>query len=170
MSKLSKLIRNDRKLDTYRALIERAQSKRFRKVLDEVKELHGKRVSSRMEKIRTADEVNKAGLRDQSYRSRCVTLLMNIVEARNSIAEAVNATSAYIETEYRKEILASGAKTVNDRAQTVRNLLAESHAALDNLDSMEEQTRLVVDDIDKCAWVFKSSLKALELMQAREKF
>lgn len=170
MSKLSKLLRKDRKLDTYRSLIEQAGSKKFRRLLDEVKELHEKRVTSRMDKIRTADEIRKAGLRDQSYRSRCVTLLMQIVEARNSITDAVNATSAYIETNYRKEILASGAKTVNDRAQTVRTLLAESHTALDNLESMEEQAQLVVDDIDKCAWALKTALNAMELIQAREKF
>ena len=170
MSKLQRAVDRDPKLDIYRTVVKAAKNAKFNEALIEVRNLHDKRIAAKIHKLYTPPEIMRTGLQDQSYRSRCVALLMTVIDSRNTVAETLDASAAYIKATYKQLIVDSGAKTIADKDVIMRNLLSDAHRIIDRLDSVEEQIELVVDDIDKTAWSLKMSISALEISMSREKF
>ena len=167
---LRRALKNEKELSGYHKIMSDYSIEKFESMLKDVISMHDIRVAQKLWQLSTPGQIRRAGLRGQSYRSRCVALMLNVVGARNKVAEALEVADACIRTKYRTQINESGSKTIADKTNLLKDLFKDAHSLIYSLDSIEEQIELVITDIDKSAWTLSSSLKSLELEMSREKF
>lgn len=108
----------------------------------------------------------KATLQNQSTRSRCVEIKLQVSRQYNVILEHKNLIYNYLIDSYRGRI---PGKNKEERTGYLENKLAPGNRLLAKLESVIELSDIIIDDCDKAAWATKSILDALVLSTRPER-
>jgi hypothetical protein len=166
--RLRKLLKQDSRYKAFRVVAKRAVDPQFETWLEEVIKLHKARSVRLLSSKSGARKLSEAGLQDQSYRSRCVEILLLITRSRNYLASALFGLQRYVESEYQSELSKMGVRTKTGQRALINLLTQSAQANIDHMDSLLEMVNLVIEDIDKAAWTVKNALAALEIATKRE--
>jgi hypothetical protein len=140
----------------------------FETWLEEVIKLHKARGVRLLSSKSGARKLSEAGLQDQSYRSRCIEIILLITRNRNYLASVLFGIQRYIESEYQSQLSKMGIRTKTGQRALINLLTQRAQESVDHLDSLLEMVNLVVEDLDKASWAVKNALAALEITTKRE--
>lgn len=107
------------------------------------------------------DRVIDASIQDQANRSRLSEILMQCVRARGTLDNALSPLREYLLIRYANEI--TFLRTKDERVRVVNMALASFQRFLDKVDIVEQQARIVVEDIDKASFSLKRIIEAYTL-------
>jgi hypothetical protein len=168
---LRRALRKDDKWARFMAIRKAAYAPEFEKYIEEIQRMHKTR-SIRVlgaTAAPTGKKIADAAMRDQSVRSRCVEICMEITRNRNQLAIAMNTVSTYVNAEYGSLLADNGVRAVTERRSIVESLFGPAQRTLDELDTITEIADLVIKDVDQASWSIKSTVTALEVATARER-
>lgn len=168
---LRRTLRKDDKWARYVAVYRTSYRPEFDKFIDEIQTLHRTR-STRILGAQSAPSGKKiadAAMRDQSTRSRCVEICMEVVRQRNHLAIVMNTVQSYILTEYGKLLYDLGFRSNKAKEEAVLSLFGAGRRKTEELDTIVEIANMVINDVDQASWAIKSTVAALEVATAREK-
>lgn len=168
---LRRTLRKDDKWARYVSVYRTAYRPEFDGYIDEIQTLHRTR-STRVLGAQSAPSGKKiadAAMRDQSTRSRCVEISMEVVRQRNHLAIVMNTVQSYILTEYGRLLYELGFTAVKTKEEAVLSLFGAGTRKIQELDTITEIANMVINDVDQASWAIKSTVTALEVATAREK-
>lgn len=139
-------------------------------LLDEVGRLHKTRPVRTLnpEEGKFVDRAIEACVRDQAIRSRCAEINMMCIKARSSLDRATSKLRDYMLIRYASDI--SMFRTKEERVNVVNTVLATYLNFIHDVSTVESCTEVIIEDIDKAAWMFKGVISAYGLHNASEKF
>lgn len=167
-AKLRSMLKADPRYKSFRLVATRAVDPQFETWLEEVISLHKSRSIRTLAGKSSARRIQESGMQDQAYRSRCVEILLHITRNRNHLASALDAIVKYIENEYQAQLSKMGYRTKTSQRAVCNLLVSSAYSKVEHLDSILEMVGLVIEDIDKAAWVVKNAISALEIATKRE--
>jgi len=135
---------------------------------EEINRLHETRLTKSLylSRIPTPDQLMEAVLMDSAYRSRLVTVMINIKKTTQNLDLATNNITDFVMSEY--EQILSPMKTKGERLAVVTTLLSKVRDLLAKQNSLMEFCEWMIADIDKSSFAIKNSIETLNLiMQQR---
>ena len=161
------LLRKDQTYLKWRRIRQQAEKVLAERGIDEVMELHKLRASTtgHLIEARDAASIIDASTKDQSYRSRIVSLLVKTSRTYNHLLAATDGLHNYILVQYGRQVPYT---TKTDKVTYVKTLLETGYSALNRLKTTIEACDHVLTDIDKCAWALSTAVKGLEMRTKRE--
>lgn len=170
-SRFRVMLKKDPKWLRFKAVYDSAYKPEFDTYIDEIQLLHKTRSvrSLGVQSAPSGKTLADASMKDQSARSRCVELCINVVRSRNYLAITMNTVSSYLNAEHAEFMATLGVRTISDRRELVESMFGSAQRMLDKMDTITEIADLVIKDIDQGAWALKSTVSALEIATARER-
>ena len=167
-TKLGSRLKADDSYQKYTAIV-KGYSFKVKPLKKEIEDLHSKRTSRKLFKKSqlTPKLVATSTLRDQSYRSRIVSLIMQATHQYNLLATSHESVLLYVANCYGSMIpgRAKADKRAYLEATPIFMLGAEY---IQELASFLELAQWVQQDIDQAQWATKLTMKALEIGLHRE--
>ena len=114
---------------------------------------------------RFIEAVVDASLMDQANRSRLAEISMACYKAESTLNEALVPLKSYLLMTYSADF--SGVRTKEERIQIINMALAPFTKFLDRITRTKSLASMVIEDIDKGAWVIKSLIESLKLKMGR---
>lgn len=164
-------IKKDDKWARFQAVYKTAYRPEFDKYIDEIQQLHRTR-SIRVLGAQAAPSGKKvadAAMRDQSTRSRCVEICMDVTRSRNHLAITMNTVQSYLGAEYSQLLSDNGVRAVTEKRSIVESLFGAAQRRLQELDSITEIADMVIKDVDQASFSIKHTVEALTVATQREK-
>lgn len=148
--------------DTYRIPFDELQK--------EIETLHKMREIRRLNTDDPAfvDQLIKANTNDQSIRGRLTEVLMKCVRSGASLNSAMDALKYHLLLTYSDALKAY--RTKEERQYIVTMALSPFVRYTDRVSALKESAQLVIADIDKGNWAIRTSIDALKLHVAKERF
>lgn len=171
MVQLRKALKTDELWKRFRLIEKGANKPEFEAFIDELKRLHSTR-SVRVLGAQSAPSGRKvadAAMRDQSVRSRCVEISMEITHSRNYLSIAMLTVKSHINATYGGVLLDAGIRSITERRSMVESLFGKAERTLDSLDTITEIADMVIKDVDQASFSIKHTVEALSVATAREK-
>lgn len=171
VAELRKAVKTDDTWQKFRSICNSAYDPSFDSYIEEIQRLHKTR-SVRVLGVTAAPTGRKiadAAMKDQSVRSRCTEICMEITASRNRLAIAMNTMSSYLFAEYGSLLGQCGVRAITEKRGVIEAMFGRAQRILDKLDTITEIADLAIKDIDQAAWSLKSTVTALEIATAREK-
>lgn len=139
--------------------------------ITEIQNLHKARQTRLLNSMSsiTGKRLGEASMRDQSVRSRCVEICMQLVSVRRLLAQGIDSVRNYILSEYNEEMVDLGFSTVASRNQVVENYLSKHYGRLSGIDTIVEIADLVIKDCDQAGFSLKRATDALAIAMTRER-
>lgn len=171
ISALRKAVKNDDNWQKFRSICNSAYDSNFDTYIEEIQRLHKTR-SVRVLGVTatpTGRKIADAAMRDQSVRSRCTEICMEVAANRNRLAIAMNTMSSYLFAEYGSLLGECGVRAITERRGVIDSMFGRAQRILDNLDTITEIADLAIKDIDQASFSLKHTVTALEIATARER-
>lgn len=133
----------------------------------EIENLHGTR-DSRTLGLRgkfSAKRVINAHLRDQSYRSRIVEIVVTVTKDYNHLWMANDNAIAYFLSRYDSQI--PGRSREVKRARIAHHFISVQRK-LTEMETLKEVAELVIKDIDTASWAARNALQGLAMATKSE--
>ncbi len=161
------LLRKDASYLKWRRIRQQAEALMVENGLDEIMELHKLRASTSglLATSYGVATILEASMKDQSYRSRVVTILVRHAKIHSALYSITDGLMNYILVHYGRQIPCT---TKTDKVSYTKNLLEPAYTAIQRLKHVMEACDYVLTDIDKCAWAFSTVMKGLEMKTKRE--
>lgn len=139
-------------------------------LLDEIEHLHKTRPVRTLnpEDGKFVDRAISACVRDQSIRSRCAEINVMCIKARSSLEKATTKLREYMLIRYSSDI--SMFRTKEERVIVINTAMSTFLQFIHRVSTIEACTAVIIEDIDKAAWMFKGIVSAYGLHNASEKF
>lgn len=142
----------------------------FDELQKEIETLHKMREIRRLNTDDPAfvDQLIKANTNDQSIRGRLTEILMRCVRAHASLSSAVEALKHYLLLSHSDALKTY--RTKEERNYIVVMALMPFVRYTDRVAALKESAQLVISDVDKGNWSIRTSIDALKLHVAKERF
>ena len=137
-------------------------------LLEEIERMHKMRPvrTLRSEDARFIDKAIEACVRDQSCRSRCAEINVMCIKARASLEKATSKLREYMLVRYAQEIAVM--RTREERVNLINTVLSTFLKFVHQVSIVESCSAVILDDIDKAAWMFKGVVAAYGLQNRTE--
>ena len=112
------------------------------------------------------DQLLRASIDDQGYRSRVVAIIMECVRASASLESAVDAYKEYVLVHYSEDL--KSLRTKEERMMVIKTAVGSFQKYINKVQVLRDCCDLLVKDIDQGAWSLKLSVQTLELHSQRE--
>ncbi len=168
---IRKALKRDQRWARFRSVVDQAYLPEFDEFINEIERLHktrGVRVLG-AQAMPSGKRIADAAMRDQSARSRCVEIVMQVTRSRNYLAIQMDVIRSYITAQYMQLLAESGARTITEKKEVVTSMFSKSDTVLHRLDTITEIADLVIKDIDQAAWAIARTTTALEIATRRER-
>lgn len=152
-SLLKRKLRKDDRWIKFETIIERAYPVKFRNYLQEIKTIHQGRSVRNLSRKTSANTLLDANGQDQSYRSRCVEILIEVKQNYSLVDAMTLGIKRYILSTF-SEVL-NEHSTKGAKEQAVDTLLDPAYDKLTKLESLEEIANLVLKDIDQASYALQ---------------
>lgn len=113
------------------------------------------------------DRVIKAGLKDQSYRSRMAEILSESVRIRRTVETALDSFTDYAMTRFKDQL--SSYRSLSERQSLLRSLLTTEYKYLHDILTLQTVIQTLLEDIDKAHWTLKTIVEAVKLIYTPER-
>jgi len=142
----------------------------FDELQKEIETLHKMREIRRLNTDDPAfvDQLIKANTNDQSIRGRITEIMMRCVRASSSLNSAIEALKHHLLLTHSDALRAY--RTKEERQYVVTMALMTFVRYTDRVQALKELAQLVISDIDKGNWSIRTSIDALKLHVAKERF
>lgn len=167
---LRRALKTDTRWKRFKGVIDQAYLPEFDQFIDEIENLHktrGVRVLG-AQAVPSGKRVADAAMRDQSVRSRCVEIVMQVTRRRNYLAIQMDVIRSYLTAQYMQLLGESGARTITEKKEIVSSMFSRADTILHRLDTITEIADLVIKDTDQAAWALSKTVTALEVATKRE--
>lgn len=172
MAKLNELQKAMKKTSDYKTMESLVSSHAIdsQNITEEVTRLHKSRKSSTLGfKIKknqiSGRKLVAAGLEDSAYRSRIVQLKTDVMKSRNYLDIAHKSILRTLQSSFSTR-LNSAYKTKDERLSIIKSMpvISRAEEITQELDNLIKVMDVVIEDIDKMAWVIKKSIDAIEII------
>jgi hypothetical protein len=171
LNKLRVKVKTDPLWQRFSDIIDQSYKPGYELLIDEVSTLHKTRSVRVLGAVArpTGKKLADAAMRDQSARSRCVEICMEITRNRNYLATSMTTLSSHINAKYGSFLADQGVRAITERKAIIESLFGKAQRKLEELDTIVEIAQLVIDDVDKAAWAISRTVASLEIAMARER-
>lgn len=139
----------------------------FDNYANEIMTLHkGRKSRGLMYRSTTTKRLIESSMQDISYRGRCTEIMVEVRRAQRMLKVGLDAVKNHIFAKYNQHLKAYSTKA--ERDSYVNNLLQDAYSKLNEFDGIVEICEIVIGDIDKTSWAYKSILQAMDLVYQRE--
>lgn len=169
---LLNILADDIKWKRFKNIVTNAIEPEFDNYIEELRSIHRARPLRGIglsPNAPTGKKLSKAAMTDQSYRSRCVELVINVILHRDVLQEAINIIKKHIEGTYSDDMKKMGLRGITERRTLVNSLVAHASKILADMNTIITISDLITEDIDKASYATQHSVKALETAMKREK-
>lgn len=163
-------LKRDKRWQQFRSALASAYLPEFDGYIEEMQALHktrGIRVLG-AQALPTGKKVANAAMQDQSVRSRCVEIAVNVTRQRNYLAAIRDATRGYLIVKYGATLQQHGARTITDRREIIGERLDKADQIIGRLDSITEICDMLIKDLDQGNWALSRVVDALQVATKRE--
>jgi hypothetical protein len=166
MDKLERKLRRDEAYQTYLRIIASMDESKLNGYIKEVKKLHAGRTSRMItSKVPEHKLIDASGI-DQSYRSRATEILMEVNPLYARLEKTLDSIQGHLMTEYAQYL---DYTTKGEREMAAMRFLDEGHKLLVKMDAVDTVCRLMIEDIDKAAFVLKHAIEIKVLVSKPER-
>lgn len=139
-------------------------------LLEEIERMHKTRPVRTLntEDPKFVDKAIEACVRDQAIRSRCAEINVMCIKARSSLGRATSKLRDYMLIRYASEV--SVFRTKEERVNVINTVLGAYLKFIHNVTTVESCVAVIIEDIDKAAWMFKGVVAAYGVHNATERF
>jgi hypothetical protein len=171
VSALRKSLVKDVRWIRFKGIVNNAYLPEFDGYLDEIQRMHKTRSIRVLGAVAAPSgrKIADASMRDQSVRSRCVEICMEVARSRNHLAISMDTVKSYIMAEYSQMLGTHGVRAVTEKREIVNSVFSKPDERLHQLDTITEIADMCIKDIDQSSWAIKSTVTALEIATARER-
>ena len=135
------------------------------------RELRSLHVGRKFSKLKANDpnflrHLSEALINDQSYRSRIVEMLTEVGESYRQFSRTLTVLRDYLIVHYNNHLKSVGTK--GERQQFVESVMRKFYEYVGDLDSFQQEAKLVTDDIDKASFAMKHLIDAYAIYHRPE--
>ena len=165
---LRRALREDDAYQKYRNILKMAvKTSTFASLVEEMETLHKGRKSRHLFlRPPSIEKTLDAAMQDSAYRSRCVEIVVIVSKTQRMLTSSVDSISNIIVAKYSH--LMKELRTKGERDAAIASLLQPAYDKLAEIESIIEIAQYVIEDIDKTAWSYKTTVEGLKLMYDRE--
>ncbi len=165
---IEKLLQKDSAWKKFDSIVEYAyKACDFDSYVTEIMNLHkGRKSRTLAYKSTSTKSLIESSMQDIAYRGRCTEIMVEMRRSQRMLRVGIDSIKNHIFSKYNVHLKAYSTKA--ERDSFVNNLLQDSNSKLSEFDGIVEICELVIGDIDKTAWAYKSILQAMELVYQRE--
>lgn len=169
-SKLRKLLSKDKAWKRFLNIVDLTNVENMNDYIKDLETMHKTRLLRSVgldNKVPTGKLLSKAAMQDQSYRSRCVEIVFQLLVRKNNLQRATTAIQKHILANYEEELKSMGS-SVRNRQALVSLAVDSSSAKLQDMDSVIQMADLIIADIDKGSFAIKHAVDSLQVATRRE--
>lgn len=111
-------------------------------------------------------ELLSVSMDEISHRARSSEILLVAKRSRSSLADVLDGVWNHVNVEYGEHL--KEFKTKSERDGAVTSCFRMGYEFLGNLDSLIEQTEIIIKDIDQCSFGLTRAANLMELLLRRE--
>lgn len=141
----------------------------FSEFVVEMQKLHKTRTVRQLATaMPTGKRIGEAALVDQSVRSRCTEICMDVMASSSYLSLSIENMRRYILANYDDILVDSGITRITEKRTIVDGLFNTASSRLQRLYDIIDVADLVIKDIDQAGWALARTTTALEIAVKRE--
>lgn len=141
----------------------------FEEFHEELQRLHTTRLTRELKRKKSRsfpEKVLDAMLQDQSTRSRCAEILGQCTKISNAMERTLSKLRDYLCAEYAGYLKTVGAQ--GERKAFVESIMRDFYDFYDEVKTLENSARIVIEDIDKANYMFKNLVEIIKVLSRPE--
>lgn len=138
----------------------------FSTLHEELSSMHTTRMTRSLRRgknsINFTRNIVDAMLQDQAVRSRCTEILGECVKINNGMKTTLQHLRDYLLVEH--SAILRTLPTQAERKSFIEYVLRSFYEYLQNIDTLQEHCRIVIEDIDKAGYSHKNTIEAIKIL------
>ena len=169
LGRLKRALKRDKVWHRFVEISKGAYRPEFSGFVVEMQKLHKTRTVRQLATaMPTGKRIGEAAMVDQSVRSRCTEICMDIMASSSYLSMSIDNMRRYILANYDEILVDAGATRITEKRTIVDGLFNTANSRLQQLYDILDVADLVIKDIDQAGWALARTTTALEIAVKRE--